>query len=179
MQTISLWERFTSAANNKTKVALPFGSAAFLFHIGGPTHVIARTACRPWQSVISGGRIPTSPSAPRNDGSERSAARGGKSDSREWPRWADEDGAFVADQDAGHRNRENDSAFCISEGLQHFELISHAPDGFHAPLLGHVLQFLTQTLYVHVHGAGVAEIVKAPDFVQQLVAGVDPVGRGC
>ena len=29
-----------------------------------------------------------------------------------------------------------------------------------------------------VHGAGVAEIVEAPHLIQQLVAGVDPVGRG-
>ena len=31
---------------------------------------------------------------------------------------------------------------------------------------------------MNVHGAGVAEVVEAPYLVQQLVAGVDPVGRG-
>ena len=31
---------------------------------------------------------------------------------------------------------------------------------------------------MHVHGAAVAEVVKAPHLVEQLVAGVDAVGRG-
>ena len=31
---------------------------------------------------------------------------------------------------------------------------------------------------MHVHGAAVAEIVKAPHLVEQLVARVDAVGRG-
>ena len=30
-----------------------------------------------------------------------------------------------------------------------------------------------------IHGTAVAEVVKAPDLVQQLIAGVYPVGRGC
>ncbi len=52
----------------------------------------------------------------RNDvGSEGSAAGGGKSDPSEWPRSADEDGALVADEDAGYRNRGTimHYAFCI------------------------------------------------------------------
>ena len=31
---------------------------------------------------------------------------------------------------------------------------------------------------MHVHGTAVAEVVKAPDLVQQLITGIDPVGRG-
>ena len=31
---------------------------------------------------------------------------------------------------------------------------------------------------MYIHGAAVAEVVKAPHLIQQLVAGVDPVGRG-
>ena len=41
-----------------------------------------------------------------------------------------------------------------------------------------ILQLLTKPLHMDVHRPAVAEIVKAPHFVQQLVAGIDPVGRG-
>ena len=32
---------------------------------------------------------------------------------------------------------------------------------------------------MNIHGAAVTKVVKAPDFVQQLIAGIDPVGRRC
>ena len=40
------------------------------------------------------------------------------------------------------------------------------------------LHLFPQPFDVYVHRPGIAEIVKAPHLVQQLVAGVDPVGRG-
>ena len=62
--------------------------------------------------------------------------------------------------------------------LEYLELIADAPDGLQTPVFGHTFQLFPKTLHMDVHGAGVAEIVEAPDLVQQLIAGVDPVGRG-
>ena len=58
------------------------------------------------------------------------------------------------------------------------ELIAHAPDGLEGPLVAHALQLFPQALDVNIHRPGVAEVIKAPDLVQELVPGKDPVGGG-
>ena len=68
--------------------------------------------------------------------------------------------------------------FFIISFLENLELVSDAPDGFQTPVFTDHFQLFTEPLHVDVHGAAVAEVVEAPDLVQQLVAGVDPVGRG-
>ena len=55
------------------------------------------------------------------------------------------------------------------------ELVSDSPDGLQIPLVRHTFQFFSQALDVNVDRARISEIVKAPDLVQKLVAGKDPV----
>ena len=54
--------------------------------------------------------------------------------------------------------------------LHDLELIPDAPDRLEAPLVRHALELFAQALDMHVDGAAVAEIVKAPDLVEQLIA---------
>ncbi len=41
-----------------------------------------------------------------------------------------------------------------------------------------VFDFFTQALYMHVYGAGVADVFIAPDVIQQLLPGKYLIGRG-
>ena len=57
------------------------------------------------------------------------------------------------------------------------KLIAYAPYSLQAPLVADIFQFFPQTLDMHVNCAGVAEVVKAPYLVQQLISGVNLIGR--
>ena len=61
--------------------------------------------------------------------------------------------------------------------LQNLKLVANAPDRFQVPLVGDALQLFSQALDVDIHRPGIAEVVEAPYLVQQLVAGIDPVGE--
>ncbi|CAN3975112.1 Plasmid mobilization relaxosome protein MobC, partial [Dysosmobacter welbionis] len=58
------------------------------------------------------------------------------------------------------------------------ELVPHAPHRFQRPLAADVFDLLPQPLDVDIHCPAVAEVVKAPHLIQQLVPGVHPVGGG-
>ena len=56
-----------------------------------------------------------------------------------------------------------------------FKFIANAPHCFERPLIADTFQFFPQALDVHINGARVAVIIKAPHFVEQLVAGENAV----
>ena len=61
----------------------------------------------------------------------------------------------------------------------HFKFVANTPDGVQLPLGRYAFDLFTQAFYMDVNGSGVAEVVKAPDLVQQLVSGEHSVGEGC
>ena len=59
----------------------------------------------------------------------------------------------------------------LATGSNHFKFIANAPDGLDAPAFGNAFQLFPKPLHMDIHGAAVTEVVKAPYFVQQLIAG--------
>ena len=55
--------------------------------------------------------------------------------------------------------------------VQKLKLVAYAPNGLQRPLVGDTLQLLAEALDVNVHGAGVTQVVKAPDLIEQGVTG--------
>ena len=53
-----------------------------------------------------------------------------------------------------------------------FELISHAPNSLQLPALT-LAQLFANAFHVHVHRAGIAEEIEAPDLLQKLFPGED------
>ena len=85
-------------------------------------------------------------------------------------------------QQDGRRQQQTDdqrdlTAKCRAHGLLHLELVADAPDRFQVPLIRNALELLAQALDVHVDRARIAEVVKAPDLVEQLIARIDAVRR--
>ena len=46
------------------------------------------------------------------------------------------------------------------------KFIADAPDRFKRPLVGYALELFAQSLYMNVHRAGIAVVIKAPDLVE-------------
>ena len=46
------------------------------------------------------------------------------------------------------------------------KFIADAPDRFKRPLVGYALKLFAQSLYMNVHRAGIAVVIKAPDLVE-------------
>ena len=49
-----------------------------------------------------------------------------------------------------------------------FEFIADAPDGADLPV-GMILDLLTETFDVYIHGTGITDIFIAPDLIQRCV----------
>lgn len=54
--------------------------------------------------------------------------------------------------------------------ITYFEFIADAPDGADLPV-GMILDLLTETFDVYIHGTGITDIFIAPDLIQELFSG--------
>ena len=59
--------------------------------------------------------------------------------------------------------------------LQKLEFITDAPNSFEKPFIGNAIEFFAQAFDVNVYCARVAEVIKAPNFIEQLVTGENAV----
>ena len=66
--------------------------------------------------------------------------------------------------------------FCLPSAVQQLELVAHAPDGFKIPFFRDPLKLLPQALDVNINRSGVAEVIKAPDLIEELISRKHPIG---
>ena len=72
-------------------------------------------------------------------------------------------------------NLRQSKTLCQVDLSIHLELISDAPDCFERPFVADALQLFAQALDVNVDRSRVAEVIKSPDLIKQLVARENPV----